>query len=147
MFSMVAHRCSESGAPQPVGGCVDCPARSSPGRRAGRGELERLRVSISRHCHLVGDGGSHDRCISFVQYRRWHSALLLWVSGSRMGHGYCRGHQLQAASVGRGVAGPGRGGGWIRYFCNCGCPGSTQRVGRRPPSRSLTIGFAKAQDS
>ena len=117
----------ESGASQPAGGASVVPFGYLPVDEQAEAFLEAEGIDIG-HGHLLGEGGSHTGAfqgVEFVQGGMYqHSALLLWISGSRMGHGYCRGHQVRPPrSARRGVAGPGRGGGWIRYFCNCGCPG------------------------
>ena len=117
----------EAGAPQPAGQAPVVPLGYLPVDEQAEAFLEAEGIDIG-HGHLLGEGGNHTGAfqgVEFVQGGMYqHSALLLWISGSRMGHGYCRG--LRAApprSARQGVAGPGRGGGWIRYFCNCGCPG------------------------
>ena len=117
----------EPGAAQPVGSAPVIPLGYLPVDEQAEAFLEAERVDIGQG-HLLGEGGSHAGAfqgVEFVQGGMYqHSALLLWISGSRMGHGYCRGHQVKPPrSARQEVAGRGRGGGWIRDSCSCGCPG------------------------
>ena len=100
--------------------------------------LEGERVDIGQG-HLLGEGGSHTGAfqgLEFIQGRMCqHSTLLMWVSGSRMGHGCCRGPRARPPrSARRGVAGPGRGGGWIRdLLCTVAAQGEGALAGGLQP--------------